>query len=120
MKIRHCETLKATLETEGRFQLTRHEVFEMHLVDRNNRRESALCGVCAPDDKRMGVAYYLEMRKDGFGVGTVCEGCKVKAVQFAVDISRELKAEGQLDEAADYSELADRLAKETGQDDSRG
>ena len=124
MKIRHCETLKATLETEGRFDMTKDEVFEMHLVDRNNRRERAICGVCAPDNKRMGMAYYLEMRKDGFGVGTVCQSCKALAMPLAAvileDMAQDLEEDGWLGEAEDCRLLVDRLARETSLDRKLG
>ena len=84
----------------------------------------AICGVCAPDDKRMGVAYYLEMRKDGFGVETVCQNCKALAMPLAAvileDTAQDLEDDGRLGDAEDCRLLAERLAQETGQDDSRG
>ena len=56
----------------------------------------------------------------GRPAGAVCEGCKVKVAPFAVDISRDLEAEGLLGAAVDYGELAVRLARETGLDQRRG
>lgn len=59
MTVADDNTLKMNPRTERRHEAVRNEVFEMHLVERNTRRERALCGVGAPDDERMGVAYYL-------------------------------------------------------------
>lgn len=97
----------------------RYEVMEMHLSDTEADEEKALCGGDTSDNLRA-VDYYLEDRLRDRAVGTVCEGCKVKAVPFAVDISRDLEAEGLLDEAVDWRKLADRLARETGLDRRKG
>ena len=59
----------------------------------------------------------------GLWVGTVCEGCKgCKALSppFAVNLAQNLEAEGLLDEAQEYRQLADTLAGETGQNLSGG
>ena len=120
MKLHHCDALKATMETEGRFQLTRHEVFEMHLFDTDAAEEEALCGADTSSVERRGVGYYLEDRLHGWEVGSVCEGCKPPAVRFAVTTSRDLEDEGLMDEAGDYYRLADRLARETGLDRTHG
>lgn len=88
---------------------------EMHLVDRRNQTEAVYCGENASDDARMGVDYYLEQRKHGFGVGTVCEECKVSAITFAMNLARKLEDQGLVDEANEYWELARTLVGETGQ-----
>ena len=62
----------------------------------------------------MSVDYYLERRKDGLEVGTVCEACKALAVPFAMSLTRDLEAEGWLDEADEHRQLADTLLRETG------
>ena len=110
MKLEESRDIGTKLE-DGRTR----DVFEMHLVDRNARRERVHCGADASDDERMGVAYYLEMRKDGFGVGTVCEGCKAGVIPFAVDLAQDLETEGMLEEAEEYRLLVRTLSGETGQ-----
>ena len=61
--------------------------------------------------------YYLEQRKDGFGVGTVCHQCKVLAIPLASviieDAMEEHEAKGRFDLVQDYRELAQTLARET-------
>ncbi len=52
--------------------------------------ERTLCGVGTPNYERMGAAYYLEMRKDGFGVGTACEECKQRLAPFTGKIINDL------------------------------
>ena len=81
----------------------------MRLVDRNAGTGAVFCGADASDDEGMGVDYYLEQRKDGLGVGTVCEACKVIAVPFAVKLARDLEAEGMPDEAEEYRWVASTL-----------
>ena len=95
--------------------IRRYELTMMHLVDRNAEIERTFCGADASDDERVGVDYYLEMRKDGFGVGAVCEGCKVPAPQFAMELAQDLETEGLVDEAENYHRLAQTLLEETGQ-----
>ena len=90
------------------------EVTEMHLFDTDAREEKALCGADTSADDRIGVDYYLGRRKDDLEVGTVCEGCKAQTVPFAVNRSRDKEAEGRLDEADEYRQLADTLVRETG------
>ena len=90
-----------------------HEVSDMHLVDRNAAGERAFCEADASDEELMGVDYYLEMRKDYFGVGTVCEACKVPAPRFAMELAQDLEAEGLLYEAEEYRDLAETLIRET-------
>ena len=114
MKLEVSKDIGAKLE-----DVRRRNVIEMHLVDRNARRERALCGADTSDDERMGVACYLEMRKDGFGVGTVCEGCKARAIPFAVDLAQDLETDGLLDEAEEYRQLVRTLSRETGQSPPR-
>ena len=109
MKNRNDETMKVTLETNRRY-----EVREMHLFDTDASEEKALCGVDASADDRRGVGGYLESRLYGLWVGTICEGCKALAVPFAVNLTRDLEAEGRLDEAEEYRQLADTLLRETG------
>ena len=109
MNDRNDATMKATLETNGRC-----EVREMHLFDTDAREEKALCGVDASADERRGVDGYLEDRLDGNWIGTVCEGCKSVAAPFAVNRSRDLEAEGLLEESEEYRQLAETLLRETG------
>ncbi len=56
----------------------------------------------------------MESRLYGLWVGTICEGCKALAIQFAANITRDLEAEGLVDEAGEYCQLADTLLRETG------
>jgi len=100
-------------DTEGRCDL-----METHLFDADTRDEEALCGADTTADCRRSVGGYLEDRLNEIAVGTTCEGCKRRAVPFAVNLARDLEAEGLLDEAQEYRELAETLAKETGQDRS--
>ena len=109
MKARDDETMKATLETNGRY-----EVREMHLFDTDAREEMALCGVETSADERRGANGYLESRLYGLWAGTICKGCKALSVPFALNITRDLEAEGLLDEAHEYRQLADTLLQETG------
>ena len=91
---------------------------EQHLFDENARSERALCGADSSTEDRVSVGYYMEQRNNGFGVGTVCESCKAFAPPFALRLSRDLEAEGMLDEAEEFRRLAETLLKETGQDRS--
>ena len=93
---------------------------EMHLFDTDATEEKALCGANTSADDRRGVNGYLEDRLYGNSVGIVCERCKPLAVPFVLNLSRAPEAEGLLDEAEEYRELADRLARETGLDRRRG
>ena len=109
MNDRNDETMKATLEADRRY-----EVREMHLFDTDARGEKALCGVDTSADELRGVDGYLDDRLNGSSVGTVCERCKAQAAPFAVNRIRDLEAEGLLDEAEEYRQLADTLLRETG------
>ena len=120
MKICHCKTLKATMKTEGRFQLTRHEVFEMHLFDENAAAEQALCGKDATGTERRGVGGYLEDRLYCNWVGAICQDCKALAAPFTGKIINDLEADGRVEEADEYRLLAGTLARETGHDESLG
>ena len=100
-------------DSEGRFELT-----EMHLFDADASEKEALCGADTSADCRRSMGGYLEDRLNEIGVGTACEGCKGRAVPFAVNLARDLGAEGLLDEAQEYRELAETLARETGQERS--
>ena len=110
MSFRECRGPEMRL-AEGR----RRDLYEIHLVDRNELEESPLCGAEAGDDERLGVVYYLEERQAESEVGTVCEECKGRSVPFAVDIARDLEAEGLLGEAEEYRELVGKLLRETSQ-----
>ena len=92
---------------------------EMHLFDENAREEEALCGVEALGEERRSVKYYLEDRVHGPSVGNVCQECKALAAPLAGEIIEaaieEHEARGRFDVAEDYRELAETLARETGQ-----
>ena len=66
----------------------------------------------------MSVGYCMGQRKNGLEVGRVCESCKAFAPPFALRLSRDLEAEGTLDEAEEFRRLAETLLKETGPDQS--
>ncbi len=102
-------------DTEGS-----RELIEMHLFDHDARDEEALCGADTTADCRRSVGGYLEDRLHEMGVGIACEGCKGWAVSFAVNLARDLEDEGLLDETQEYRELAETLARETGQERSGG
>ena len=109
MRARGGEPLTVTVETNRK-----REVMEMHLFDNDAREEEAMCGVDTSADERRGVEGYLEDRLYGHSVGTVCERCKALAFPFAEKLIRDLEAEGVLDEAEEYRQLADTLLRETG------
>ena len=92
---------------------------EMHLFDDNAREEEALCGVETPDEERRSVGFYLEDRVHGPSVGNVCQECKALAAALAGEVIEaaieEHEAKGRFDVAEDYRELAQTLARETGQ-----
>ena len=94
------------------------EVNEQHLFDENADTETAFCRAATSTEERVSVGYYMEQRINGLDVGIVCEACKAFAPQFALSRSRDLEAEGMLDEAEEYRRLAETLRKETGQDPS--
>ena len=96
MKLRDNNAVKATMETEGRFQLTRREVFEMHLFDEDAAEERVHCGKDTTGTERRGVRGYLEDRLYGNRVGTVCQGCKDRAAPFTRKIIDDLEAEALL------------------------
>ena len=114
MKLRDSNAPKATMETEGRFQLTRREVLEMHLFDEDAAEELSLCGKDTANTERRGVMGYLEDRLYGNRVGTVCQGCKDRAAPFTGKIIDDLEADERMEEADEYRLLADTLAKERG------
>ena len=120
MKPSNCRTLEAILDTEGRSQLTRCELFEMHLFDEDAAEEQALCGKDTADTERRGVRGYLEDRLYGNRVGTVCQDCKDRVAQFTRGIIDDLEADERMEEANEYRLLADTLAKERGRDYSLG
>ena len=99
---------KVTPETD-----LRKEVIEMHIFDKNESEEKALCKDQAPVPYLLTVQYYIESRVDGVPVGTVYERCKALAIEFSVNVSSDLEAEGLLDWAGEYRRLADSLEKET-------
>ena len=94
---------------------------EMHLFNEDADEEKALCGAETSYNVRS-VRYYLEDRVHGPSVGNVCEACKVLAMPLTEEIIEakveEHEAEGRFDVAEDYRELAETLARETGQDGS--
>ena len=94
----------------------RYEVKEQHLFDENARSERAFCGVYSSTEDRVSVGYYMEQRKTGLEVGNVCEACKAFAPPFTLRLSNDLEDEGVLDEAREYRELAETLAREAGRD----
>ena len=94
--------------------MTRHKPIETHLFEPHAVEEQAHCGEDTSVHYRMSVGSYIERRKDGLDVGTVCERCKALAVPFAMSIARDLETEGQLDEADEFRRLADALLRETG------
>ena len=93
----------------------RYEVKDQHLFDENARSERAFCGADSSTEERVSVGYYMEQRKNGLEVGSVCEPCKGFAPPFALRLSRDLEAEGMPDEGEEYRRLAETLARETGQ-----
>ena len=93
----------------------RYEVKEQHLFDENAGSESVFCGADGSTEERVSVGYYMEQRKNGLEVGSVCEPCKGFAPPFALRLSRDLEAEGMPDEGEEYRRLAETLARETGQ-----
>ena len=91
----------------------RYEVIVMHLFDDEVADLTALCGAGVSVHDLISVDYYLERRKDGLPVETLCEGCKALAVPFAENLSCDLEDDGRVDEAEEYRRLADRVARET-------
>ncbi len=96
---------------------------EMHLSDTDAVEAKALCGADTSYDLR-DLKGYLEDRLNGAWVGAVCQECKALAMPLAEaileDMAQDLEDEGRLGDAEDCRLLAERLAQETGQDDSRG
>ena len=86
----------------------------MHLFGTYAVEERALGGEDTSANDRISVYYYLQRRKDGLEVGTVCEACKALAVPFAMNRIQDLEAQGLLNEAKEYRKLADTLLRETG------
>ena len=99
-------------------------VMEMHLFDDNAPVEEALCGVDTVGEESRSVRFYLEDRVRGPSVGNVCQECKALAVPLAGEIIEvaveEHEAKGRFDVAEDYRELAQTLARETGQNPPGG
>ena len=97
---------------------------EMHLFDENTREEEALCGVETLNEERRSVGFYLEDRVHAPSVGNVCQECKVLAAPLAGEVIKaaieEHEAKGRFDVAEDYRELAETLARETGQNPQGG
>ena len=117
MKLRHYETLKATLENEGRFLLTTQEMFKMHLYDAEAAEDNAFCGEDSSPIDRMSVGYYLEACLYANQYCAVCQDCKVLAMPLAEviieEMAEDLEEEGRLGDAEDCRELFNRLARET-------
>ena len=119
------EAPKTTLETEGRSQLIRHEVMEMHLFDENAPEEQSLCGGGTTRTERISVREeYLDDLLYGNRPRAVCQDCKALSMPlaevFIKDMARNREDEGRLGEAEDYRELLKRLARETGLDRGTG
>ena len=108
MKNRDDWTFELKRQNNGKY-----ETWEQHLFDTDAREEEALCGVDTSADDRIGVDYYVDSRKNGLPVGTVCEGCKALAVPYAVNLIRDLEADCRVDDAGEYRQLADTLLRET-------
>ena len=107
------------MTTNGDGSATRaYEVNEQHLFDESADGETTFCGAGASTEERVGVCYYMKRRINGLEVGTVCQECKAFAPPFALRLSRDLEAEGMLDEAEEYRRLARTLRREAGQDPS--
>ena len=104
----YIRILETELETNGR-----REIIEMHLFDEVAEEEKALCEADTSHDTRRSAMCYLEDRLHGAWVGVVCERCKVLAIPFAVKEAQDLEAEGLLDEAEEYRQLAETLMRET-------
>ncbi len=62
---------------------------------------------------------YLEDRLHGAWVDPACDGCKERAIPFALNLAQDLEAEGLLDEAAEYRWLAKKILRKTGPNSSR-
>ena len=108
-------TPKLKIETNGRYEMK-----AMHLMDTQADEEKALCGANVPADDLTGVDNYMERRKDGLPVGTVCQDCKALAMPLAEaiieEMAQDLEDEGRLGDAEDCRELLNRLARESGLD----
>lgn len=114
MNVHDDSTVMVTLATIRRHEMKTCKVVELHLIDPNANKERAFCGEDTSIHDRISVYGYLEDRLRGSWVGTICEQCKPLAVPFAISLSRDLEAEGRLDEAYEYRVLADTLRRETG------
>ena len=113
MKSHDREAPKTTLETEGRSQLIRHEVIEMHLSGTNAVVPKALCEAATSHDLRDLKGYLVDLLL-GAPVGAICQDCKALAMPLVENIVRDMEAEGSMGEAEDCRELLNRLARETG------
>ena len=94
-------TPKLKIETNGRYEME-----TMHLMDTEADEEKALRGANVPVHDLTGVDDYLERRKDGLPVGTVCEPCKAPAVRWVESHCLKLEAD-----AGDLRASADRLER---------
>lgn len=90
------------------------DVVEQALFDPNADEEKDLCGKDTSVNDRISVDYYLQRRRYGLEVGTVCEACKALVPPLAISRARNLEAEGRLDRADEYRVLANTLRRETG------
>ena len=100
--------LETELETDWWYVVT-----EMHLFDDDAAEEEALCQGEAAVDYIRSAMCYLEDRLHGTQVGLVCEGCKERAIPFAVTLAKDLETEGLMDEAEEYRQLVETLERET-------
>ena len=80
-----------------------YDVKEQHLFDENADTERPFCEADTSTEEWVSVGYCMEQRKNGIDVGTVCESCKAFSPPFALCLSRDLEAEGMLDEAREMS-----------------
>ena len=115
MNARKDNTFTPCVDANGTY-----EVIVMHFFDDEAADETSLCGAGVSVHDLISVDYYLERRKDGLPVGTVCEGCKALVVPFAENLIRDLNADGRMDEAGDYRLLAHTLLREIGLGPSLG
>ena len=108
MNPEYIRRLETELETNRR-----REVIEMHLFDDVAAEEKALCEADTSHDTRRSAMCYLEDRLHGASGRR-----RLREVQGPGDTVRregaqDLEAEGLLDEAEEYRQLAETLLRET-------
>ena len=97
------------------------QVIEMHLFDDQcgQKRKRTLSKSMPQYDCIRSAMCYLEDRLHGARVPGVCEGCKERAIPFAVNVAQDLEADGLMDEAEEYRQLVETLAEGDEQLDGR-